>query len=224
MKIKHLLSLMLVILIAFPMSGWGQALFDIQSIKTEPSRFFPILSATDIVGAPDDPISLDAIKKITDRCKSRIPARFLPSALNDYCACSAAATRGTVTVGELRELQKATNRKLGNATFEKYVKNVMKPCMEMPIEDIEYVMCIGSRETDWRIRYPVPYCKCTSLGIKTHFKKFGLEEMMVSWGAPNQQGDEDPTTTLWDNGSFLKARNAEKSQCVSRYMDNKYFK
>jgi hypothetical protein len=219
MKSKHLLSLMLVILITIPMSGWGQALFDITAVKHDPSRLFPILSSTDIVGAPDSPIQIDAIKKISDRCRSRVPARFPPEALDDYCACAAAATQGTVTVGELRELQKETNRKLGNATFEKYVKNVMKPCMEIPIEDVEYMMCITSRDVDWRIKYPVPFCKCTSRGIRDHFQKFGLEEMMISWGTPNQIGDEDPTTTLWDNPTFLKNRVIEKKQCVGRYMD-----
>ena len=109
MKSKHLLSLMLVILVTIPMSGWGQALFDIQSIKYEPSRFFPILSSSDIVGAPDSPIPLDAIKKIDDRCRSRAPARFSPHALDTYCTCAAAATLGTVTVGDLKELQKESN-------------------------------------------------------------------------------------------------------------------
>lgn len=224
MKSKHLLSLMLVILITIPMSGWGQSLFDMSAIKRDTSRFFPILSATDIVGSPDAAIPLDALKKISDRCKSRFPGRFSPQALNDYCFCAAAATQGTITIGELRELQKETTRKLGNPTFEKYVKNVMKPCMETPIEDIEYGMCISSRSNDWRIKYPLPYCKCSSQGVANHFRKFGLEEMMISWGTPNQSGDEDPTTTLWDNPTFLKARSIAKEECVSRYMDNRYFK
>ena len=225
MKYKHLLSLMLVLLIFIPMSGWGQQVsFDINAIKYEPSRLFPILSSTDIVGAPDDAIQLDAIKKISDRCRSRVPARFTPQALTDYCACSAATTLGTVTVGELRELQKETTRKLGNATFEKYVKNVVKPCMETPIEDIEYMFCITARTNDWRIKYPVPYCKCVSRGIAAHFKDFGLEEMMVSWGGQDKDGSEDPTDTLWDNNTFLKSRGMQKDQCVGSYMDRKNFR
>lgn len=224
MKSKHLLSLMLVILITIPMSGWGQALFDPQSIKQEPSRLFPILSSTDIVGAPDDPIQLDAIKKINNRCRSRVPARFPPQALDDYCTCAAASTLGTVTVGELRELQKETSRKLGNPTFEKYVKNVMKPCMEIPIEDIEYTFCITSRKNDWRIKYPVPFCKCVGRGIRNHFQKFGLEEMIISWGHAKNKGDGDPTDTLWDNDTFLKARSMEKDQCVGSYMNPKNFR
>lgn len=224
MKSKHLLSLMLVILITIPMSGWGQALFDMQAVKRDTSRFFPIISSTDIIGTPDSSIPIDAIKKISDRCKSRLPGRFPPEALANYCSCAAAATQGTMTVGDLRELQKESNRKLGNTTFEKYVKNVMKPCMEMPIEDVEYAMCITSRDNDWRIRYPVPYCKCSSEAIAVHFQKFGLEEMMISWGNPNKLGDDDPTTTLWDNQTFLKARSIEKEQCVSNYMNQRYFK
>lgn len=224
MKRKHLLSLMLVILITIPMTGWGQALFDIQSIKQEPSRLFPMLSATDIIGAPDDAIAIDAIKKIYDRCKSRVPERFPPVAHENYCTCAAAATQGTVTVGELRELQKETSRKLGNTTFEKYVKNVMKPCMEQPLDDIEYSYCISARDTDWRIRLPVPYCKCVSSNISVHFKEFGLEEMMIPWSNPRKMPTADPTDTLWDSDNFLKARNAAKQSCAGRYMDSQYFK
>ena len=224
MRAKHLLSLMLVILITIPMSGWGQALFDLQSIKSDPSTLFPILSSTDIVGAPDDSLPLITIKKIEDRCTSKVMGRFPVQAQRDYCACSAAYTLGTVTVGELRELQKESNRKLGNATFEKYVKNVMKPCMELPIADIEYLSCLTSRKNDWRIKYPLPYCKCVSGGISKHFQKFGLEEMMISWGTPKKESDADPTTTLWDNGTFLNARRNAKDQCVSRYMDPDFLK
>jgi len=224
MKNKRVFSLMLITLLVIPMSGWAQALFDIQKIKHEPSRLFPILQSTDIVGAPDDPISTETIKKITDRCESRVPERFPPEAHTDYCTCSAAATQGTMTIGDLRELQKDGSRVLGNATFEKYVKNVMKPCLEMPIEDIEYMYCITSRGNDWRIKYPIPYCKCVSRGISDHFKKFGLEDMMISWAQPNKEGYEDPTDTLWDSNTFLKARTAEKKACSASYMNPKNFK
>ena len=224
MKKKHLLSVMLAILVVMPMSGWAQALFDVQKVKLNPSRLFPILQSTDIVGAPDDSIPTETITKIYDRCKSAVPPRFPPSAHEAYCACAAASTQGTVTIGELRQLQKEENRKLGNATFEKYVKNVMKPCMEVPIEDVEYTFCISSRDNDWRIKYPIPFCKCVSRGITKHFADFGVEEMMVGWGKPTKMGDQDPTETLWDEDSFLSARNAQKKQCVGRYMDPKNFR
>lgn len=224
MKIKHLLSLMLAIVITIPMSGWGQALFDIESIRYEPSRFFPILSDAEIVGTPDSPIPRETIQKITDRCKSRIPPRFSPDALNSYCACASASTLGTLTVGELRDLQKETNRKLGNPVFEKYVENVMKPCMEIPIEDIEYLFCISSRKNDWRIKYPIPFCRCVSTGIRDHFKETGLEDMMIAWGKVKKENGSDPTESIWDNDTFLRARGIKKEECVGSYMDPQNFK
>lgn len=224
MKKKHLLSLMLIILLTIPMTGWAQALFDPNNIRLEPSRLFPILSSTDIIGAPDDALQLSTIKKIEDRCMSRVPDRFTPTAHRDYCSCSSATTYGTVTVGELRELQKDTNRKLGNATFEKYVKNVMKPCMEQVIEDVEYMFCITSQKNDWRIHLPIPYCKCSSRGIGEHFSKNGLEEMMISWADKNISEDQSPIDTIWENNTFLKSREAKKDECIARYMDPKYFR
>jgi len=224
MKHKHLLSLMLIILITIPMTGWGQALFENHDIQFEPSRLFPILSDTDIVGAPDDAIPTVTIKKLDDRCRSRVPARFTPSAHDDYCTCAAAATQGTMTIGNLRTLQKEANRKLGNATFEKYVENVMKPCMEIPAEDIEYLSCISSAQNDWRIKLPIPYCRCVSRGMKDHFVKNGLEEMMLSWPYPNNVGEQSPVDTLWDSSQYIKEREIQKSECAGHYMDSKYFK
>ena len=225
MKRWHLLSLMLMTLMIAPTAVDAQTLMDTTGTsKIEPSRLFPLLPSTDIEGAPDDAISTEAIKKITTRCKSVVPPHFPPSAHDSYCACSAAATQGTITVGELRELQKAENRKLGNAAFEKYVKIVMKPCMEDPIEDVEYMFCITSRDNDWRIRYPVPFCKCVSRGIRKHFEQYGLEEMMIGWGRPEKMAYDSPTDTLWEEDSFLNARNIQKDQCVGSYMDRKNFR
>lgn len=224
MKQKHLLSLMLITLIVIPMSGWAQALFDNQKSKLQPSRLFPILQSTDIVGAPDDYIQTDAIKKIYDRCKSVVPTRFPPIAHDNYCTCAAASTQGTMTVGDLRQLQKDENRKLGNKTFEKYIKNVMKPCMENPIEDIEYAYCISSQDNDWRIKYPVPYCKCVSRAVRKNFEQSGLEQMMIGWGVPTRGDDNDPANTLWYEDSFIKSRNAAKDKCVGSYMDPKNFR
>jgi len=224
MKVRTILSLIVVMVVALPLSSWGQALFDINSIKTEPSRLFPIISETDIIGSPDDAIQISTIKKIKDRCLSRMPDRFTPSALQDYCSCSAASTQGTMTVGELRKLQNDENRKLGNPIFEKYVENVMTPCMEFPIEEIEYMFCISSQTIDWRIKLPVPFCKCRARGIKDYFKENGLQDMMVSWGQPKKYGDEDPTTLLWKNSNFLNAREATKESCVGNYLEPKYYK
>lgn len=218
------LSLVMFLFMAFPVTSWAQQKFDLTTIKFDPSRLFPILSETDILGTPDSSISNDAMKKIDDRCMSRVPDRFTPDAHRTYCACSSAATQGTVTVGELRELQKEKSRVLGNKTFEKYMTNVMKPCMTDAIEDVEYMFCIMSRDNDWRIRLPIPYCKCSSRAIKKDFETFGLEHMMISWGRSDIRPDESPVDTLWSNSQFLKTRELKKEECVGAYMHPDYFK
>lgn len=224
MNLRHLVPLMLVIIAAIPTTGWGQALFNSTKVFYDPSRLFPIVSETDLTGNPAAAIPTPVIKKISDRCLSRVPEKFTPRAHTDYCACAAAATQGTITLGDLKNLQKAENRVLGNPSFEKFVTSVMKPCMEMPMADIEYMMCISSQDNDWQIRYPIPFCKCVSAGVQAHFKKLGLEELMVSWGSPDRRQSDDPTKTLWANQSFLKARENVKDQCVGEYMDPEYFK
>ena len=73
MNKRHLLPLMLVILITLPLTGWGQALFDPKNITYEPSRLFPIIPESEILGGEEEPINKDVIVKIYDRCMSRVP-------------------------------------------------------------------------------------------------------------------------------------------------------
>jgi len=224
MNHRHLLSLMLIILITIPLTGWGQALFDPKNIVYEPSRLFPIVAETDIVGAPDDAIEKNVIEKIYDRCMSRTPNRFTPDAHQYYCTCSAAATQGTMTNADLRNLQKDKNRVLGNKSFEKYVHNVVKPCMDMPVEDMEYMYCIMYRDNDWRIKFPIPFCKCTSRGIRKYFEESGETDMMIAWANNKTSGYKDPIDALWGSELFQAARTKQRKSCVGRYMDTQYFK
>ena len=224
MNLRHLVPLMLVIIAAIPATGWGQELFQPSKVRYESSPLFPVVPLSDFPSGQNDRIPTELILKINGRCMSRMPERFPPRAHTDYCACAAAATQGTMTMGDLKALQKEENRVLGNPSFEKYVTSVMKPCMEEPIADIEYMSCITSQGNDWQIRYPIPFCKCVSRGVQEHFKSLGTEELMVSWGNLNRRPSDDPAKTLWSNQSFLKAREHVKDQCVGDYMDPQYFK
>lgn len=223
MKKQHLFAVMLIAAISIPFAtGWGQALFDPAKTVYEPSRLFPIVPENEIIGAPDDKISKDNITKIYDRCLSRAPDKFTPDAHRYYCTCSAAATEETMSVGDLKELQKEKSRELGNKAFEKYVHNVMKPCMDMPVEDTEYMHCIMNRKNDWRIHLPIPFCKCVSKGVREHFEEFGEEEMMVSWGNKKMFYD-DPIEAFWSNTAFQNARAKERKFCTGAYMNPKYY-
>ncbi len=221
MNKRHLLSLMLIIFITIPMTGWGQALFDPKKIVYEPSRLLPIVAESDIVGAPDGAIGTEVIAKIYDRCMSRVPNRFTPDAHQYYCTCSAAATQGTITNGDLRALQNKKNRVLGNTSFEKYVHNVVKPCMDEPVEDMEYMYCIMYRDNDWRIKLPIPYCKCSSQGVRKYFEKSGEIDIMIAWGGGIKY--EDPIDAMWNSASFQSARTGQRNSCAGAYMDPKYF-
>jgi hypothetical protein len=96
--------------------------------------------------------------------------------------------------------------------------------MASVIEDIEYMFCIMSRQNDWRIRLPIPYCKCTSRSIKKNFEIYGLEQMMIAWGRPKKSQQSSPIDMLWDNSEFLRSREMKKDECVSKYMHPSYFK
>jgi hypothetical protein len=222
MKHRHLLTLMLIAVVAIPISGWAQALFDPSKTVYDASRLFPIVAPTDIVGADTDPVSKDVVNKIYDRCLSRVPPRFTPDAHNYYCACAAAATHATITNEDLKQLQSEKNRKLGNKSFEKYVHEVMKPCMDIPVGDTEYMYCVMNRHNDWRIKFPLPFCQCVSKGVQSHFEESGEEDMMVSWGNTGA-GYRDPIDALWYNHTFNRARESSKDKCVGSYMDPKYF-
>lgn len=225
MKIRGLVSLALVACVALPLSGWAQALFDPAKRVYEPSTLFPIIPEHDLVGAPDAAIPTDIIKAIYDRCRSKVPGRFTPDAHETYCTCAAAATQGTITLGDLKDLQKEENRQLGSKVFEKYVHNVMKPCMESPTADIEYMYCVMYRKNDWRIRYPLPYCRCMSQSVAEEFKVTGEEGMMISWGADKiKKLYKDPVEAFWENDKFQKARRKAREACASSYMDPENFK
>jgi hypothetical protein len=111
---------------------------------------------------------------------------------------------------------------VGNKVFEKYVHNVVKPCMNEPIEDIEYMYCIMYRGNDWRIKLPIPYCKCSSRGVRKDFEAGGEANMMIAWGGAIKY--QDPIDALWGSELFQASRTKNRDVCAGTYMDSKYFK
>lgn len=217
---KHLILLMLILL-AMPMVAGAQALFDAQKIVKPVSPLFPIIPDNEIVGTPDSLISKTNITKIYDRCMSRVPDRFTPDAHKYYCTCTAAATQATINNGELRTLQKTENRTIKNKTFEKYVLNVVKPCMDQPVEDVEYMYCVMNRSNDWRIQLPLPFCKCVSRAVVKKFREHGEEDILIQWGT-GKDTPPNPFEALWNNDNFSAIRETEREECVGAYLNPEF--
>ncbi len=199
-------------------------LFNPNNIFTEPSKLLPVLSGTDLSGEPKRVLSRDIGKKLYDRCLSEMPMRFTPDAHRYYCTCSSAATIGNLTRGELNELQDAKNRILGNKTFEKYTKEVIVPCMDMPLDQIEYLSCATNQSNNPRIMSIPSYCKCLSTSIGVHVKKYGVFDMLTTWKDGKSKMFDDPIGALWESPDFQKARELSRRSCVRNISRMKPFR
>jgi len=202
----------------------AQALIDPKNYKLPVSNLMPVVPKELLKDlASTEPLSNDIANALYDQCMSKIPDRFSSEGHKYYCSCSSAATQGNLTVGELTDIQDEKNRTIRNKSFEKYIRNVMYPCMDVPIDDMEYATCTMNRSNDWRIRYPIAYCKCVTSLVKDHFKKFGETEMMIGWGTYGaKQGD--PIAAAWNTTEFQTARENARNQCVGTYIDQEVTK
>lgn len=191
--------------------------YDPQAAKNVASNILPILPDEALPDTALDRIPQELVTKISDRCLSKVPPRFTPDAHQYYCACTAAATQAMIKMSELRELQKIENWKLGNPVFEKYVHEVVAPCIDMPVDDMEYMSCVLNRETDWRIDSIPLYCKCVSRAVKEHVTKYGEGEMMIEWGNPNKRFDS-PLSALWHSDTYNYYKQKYSGQCIGGHM------
>jgi len=192
--------------------------FDFQKARASaPSNLMPVLPSEDLVESPDNKISNDIANKIYDRCLSKVPPRFTPDAHQYYCGCASTATQATIKMKELRELQSQKNWKLGNKTFEKYIHNVVAQCIDMPVEDMEYMNCILYRGTDWRIDRIPQYCKCVSNGARKYVKDFGEADLMIEWG-DTKRTYESPLDALWYSRGYNNKKREVSENCIGNYM------
>lgn len=191
--------------------------YDPQAAKKVASNLLPILPGETFPDSAGDQIPLETVNKISDKCLSKVPPRFTPDAHQYYCACTAAATQATMKQSELRDLQKFENWQVGNKTFEKYVHEVVSPCLDMPVDDMEYMSCILNRSNDWRIDNIPMYCKCISRAMREHVAKIGESEMMIEWGDRGKSYDS-PLSALWFSDSYNQHKRQSGRQCVGSYM------
>lgn len=182
-----------------------------------PTNLVPIVEGKDLEGNPKGAIPDAVIRKIDDRCLSKVPERFTPDAHHTYCACASAATQGTVRLGELAELQKKENRVIGNKIFEGYVQNVVAPCMEMPVEEIEYLYCVLYKSNDLRISFIPTYCQCVGRKMSEHVKKLGSANILLEL-ANTTRAKGDPVQALWKSENYQRVLEESRDSCALSYL------
>ena len=152
-----------------------------------------------------------------DRCLARIPRRFTPSAHEDYCVCSAAMMRQNFTNNDLEELNAPGAKKPGNPAFEKFVSDVMMPCMEGPIVDIAYVECIEDRSNSPLIYHIPKYCQCVGSSLTNFVKKAGASTALLGMSQyPNEF--REPIDALLRSSTLIKYKNKAYDSCKTQYM------
>ncbi|MDY0028756.1 MAG: hypothetical protein RBR86_02310 [Pseudobdellovibrionaceae bacterium] len=229
MKNKWLAILLTLAMFTVSASAWAQdpnlsnlrtskPLFNAQAGKYLTSNILPILKDETLTSTPGNKIPDATVEKIYDQCKSKVPSKFTTDSLEYYCSCSAAATSAAMSMSELQELQKRENWKLGNAAFEKYVHEVVMQCIDVPIDDMEYMSCIMNRGNDWRVERIPLYCKCLSKSLKEYALKNGEAEMMLEWGTPGKRY-ASPIDALYNSTTYQYNKNEFSNNCISHYKD-----
>lgn len=191
--------------------------YSLTNLPFTPTNLVPMVEEKDLQGNPRGAIPDEVIKKIDDRCLAKVPERFTPDAHHTYCACTSAATQGTVRLGELAEMQKKENRVIGNKTFENYVQNVVAPCMEMPVEEIEYLYCVLYKSNDLRISYIPTYCKCVGKKMRDHVKKLASANILLEL-ANTTRMKSDPIQALWKSEDYQRALENSRDSCALSYL------
>jgi hypothetical protein len=164
--------------------------------------------------SPGDPIPNEAINKLFKQCKSYYPRRFTPSALDVYCNCSAAATQGVLKAGEYESLQLERNRKASNPVYQKYVTQVVIPCMDIPTLDIEYFACVLRRTNDSRIENIPKYCQCVSGEVSKYVRKYGSVDALLR----TEHYEKDPIEALWNSEGYKETLRNSMDECVLLYL------
>ncbi|MFA7276065.1 MAG: hypothetical protein WC043_04615 [Pseudobdellovibrionaceae bacterium] len=215
-------ALIVIALVAVGLSGispaFAQALISPQKYNAIPSPILPVVPREVLGSSPAGPVTNDMANALYDHCMSKIPSRFTAESQKYYCGCASAATQGNFTAGELAEMQDPKKRIIGNKIFERYIREVIYTCLDEPVTEVEYTTCTQNRNTDWRIRYPVPYCKCVSSEVSDHFKKLGETELVIAWGTYAKR-KADPVDALWESTDFQNARSEARESCVGSYID-----
>lgn len=205
--------LTVLFLTALPSGAKAVSLYDPSKRKQVASTIMPVLPPDQLISGIQGSVSRETANALRERCLSRVPNRFTADGLQYYCTCSSAATMGNITFKELRDLQDKRNWVAGNKSFEKYIDTVVTPCMDMPIEDIEYESCVLRRNNDWRVKNVPQYCQCVSGAVRAHVKEFGTAEIITEWGKPGKVYDT-PLDALWNSNPYNQYKDKFRTDCL----------
>lgn len=212
--------LLLSVLLSLGHASYAKPIYDPNAARYIDTNIDPILPGVDLTDTVKDVIPNDVATKIYDRCLSKMPPRFTPDGLQYYCACTSAAVQGNLRMSELRTLQNKANWKLGNQAFEKYIHTSVIPCLDMPVNDMEYMACILYRGMDIRVSRVPLYCQCVSTAMSNHFQQFGEIEMMTEWGNSIKRYDT-PLAALWESESYNENKDFINEQCLATYLSDR---
>lgn len=156
------------------------------------------------------------IDKYFEQCRSIYPERFSPEAFSYYCRCTAAAIQGSLSVDDYRQISQVKNQNIYNKSYVRYLLRVVHPCLDQPLDDMEYYNCVVNRKNNPAILSIPEYCKCVSATVSQHVRKYGDAEIIITLG--NNQYSREPLNALWNSAGYKLISQQARSQCIGEHV------
>ena len=160
-------------------------------------------------------VSVEEASDYLKSCRNNFPRHFTPRAHDNYCSCSAATIRGTMTKEEFKRVKSGKEFKAGDKAYEKYIKEVVTPCMTIAIPDIAHVACLEDRSHNPYITSMLRYCECVSDIMALHVEKHGAASIIINMSA-NPKVYNNPIYALLDTSQYLRAKYDAQRKCTKR--------
>lgn len=159
-----------------------------------------------------DAVTVETANAYLEQCLGNFPRNFTPKAHKDFCNCSAANVRANMTNTDLEELNKEDAQKAGNISYEKFIVQVISPCMAVAVDHIGYFSCIEDRSHNPYIDNIRPYCQCAGLEVKKFVRSKGAPAIIINM-TKNPQFFNDPVQTLLTSREYKSALNTAYHTC-----------
>lgn len=158
------------------------------------------------------PVDAATARAYEEQCLAKIPRRFTPQGHEVFCACSAAALRATMSASEYASLRDSVAQRPENKVFEKYVDNVVRPCMDEPVKDIAYLECVLDRANDPRIGNIPTFCTCVGKRMAWYVLNSGTVDAMLLMSSPTSN-IRDPIQAMLRSHGFVSYRRSAVQAC-----------